>query len=83
MVIIALGSVVGIYFHLSHNLGVVRYRNPSFSFINALWPAIKGGSPLMAPGVLFLAGVLGIAATYNHPKIKSVDESKEWNFRRF
>lgn len=71
MVIVALGSLVGMFFHLSHNLTVVQYRNPTISFINALWPAIKGGAPLMAPGVLFLSGVLGIAATYKHPKLKS------------
>lgn len=77
MVIVALGSLVGMYFHFSHNLIMVQYRNPSLSFSNALWPAVKGGAPLLAPGILFLAGVLGIAVTYKHPKLKNVDEPKD------
>jgi len=77
MVIVALGSLVGMYFHVSHNIAVIQLKNPSLSFSNALWPAIKGGAPLMAPGVLFLAGILGIAATYKHPKLKIANKFKD------
>lgn len=70
MAITALGSLLGIYFHFTGNLAFVREINPTFSFWQALWPAIKGGNPLLAPGILFLAGALGIAITYKHPSLE-------------
>ncbi len=71
MVVVAVGSLFGMYQHFSGNLVFVREINPSFTLIEALWPAIKGGNPLLAPGILFLAGVLGGAATYRHPVIEN------------
>jgi hypothetical protein len=34
-----------------------------------LLEALTGAAPLLAPGVLALAGVLAIAATYYHPAL--------------
>src|SRR5680860_970778 len=60
MVLVALGSLYGIYLHFSGNLGFTREINPSFSLSESIWPALKGANPLIAPGILFLAGILGI-----------------------
>lgn len=70
MAAVAVGSLFGMWQHFTGNLVFVREINPSFTLIEALWPAIKGGNPLLAPGILFLAGVLGGAATYRHPAIE-------------
>lgn len=67
MAAVALSSFVGMYLHFSGNLAFTREINPSFSFWESIWPAMKGSSPLLAPGILFLAGILGIAVTYKHP----------------
>lgn len=64
---VALASFVGIYLHFSGNLAFTLEINPSYSVAEAIWPAMKGSYPLLAPGILFLAGVLGLAATYKHP----------------
>jgi len=77
MVFVALSSFVGVYFHIYNSMADIWLENPSLPFNNALWPVIKGGAPLMAPSVLFLAGILGIAATYKHPKLKAVNKSKD------
>jgi hypothetical protein len=69
MAAIALGSLYGVYLHFSGNLAFTREINPSYSLAQSIWPAIKGSNPLLAPGVFFLAGVLGMAATYRHPKL--------------
>lgn len=71
MVIVALSSLVGIYMHFSGNLAFTREINPSYTIWESLWPALKGSYPLLAPGILFLAGILGIAATYKHPLLQS------------
>ncbi len=67
MGVVALSSFVGMYLHFSGNLAFTMEINPSYSVSEALWPAVKGSYPLLAPGILFLAGVLGLAATYKHP----------------
>lgn len=71
MVLVALTSFAGVYFHFSSNLAFTREINPSYSLMESLWPAMKGSHPLLAPGVLFLAGMLGIAATYRHPELEA------------
>ena len=67
MVIVALSSFAGVYLHFSSNLSFTREINPSFTLMESLWPAFKGSNPLLAPGIMFLAGVLGLGAIYRHP----------------
>lgn len=67
MGIIALCSFVGMYLHFSGNLAFAREIHPSFTFWQSLGAAFTGSNPIMAPGILFLAGLLGIASTYKHP----------------
>ncbi|PAU94698.1 hypothetical protein CK503_04285 [Aliifodinibius salipaludis] len=63
-------SFLGVYFHFQGNLDFIREINPSYSLSESIWPAIKGSYPLLAPGVFFLVGILGSAATYKHPKLE-------------
>lgn len=70
MGITALASMYGMYLHFSGNYSFAREINPSFSAVEAIWPAIKGSNPLLAPGILFLAAVLAIAGTYKHPVLQ-------------
>ncbi|WP_445664017.1 hypothetical protein [Fodinibius sp. AD559] len=63
-------SFFGVYFHFQGNLDFTREINPSYSLSESIWPAIKGSYPLLAPGVFFLVGILGSAATYKHPKLE-------------
>ncbi|HEX6983356.1 MAG TPA: hypothetical protein VF181_11400 [Balneolaceae bacterium] len=70
MAAVALGSLFGMYQHFSGNLAFTMEINPTFTTTEALWPAIKGSYPLLAPGILLIAGLLGIAVTYRHPELK-------------
>ena len=70
MGIIALASLYGMYLHFMGNYQFTLEINPSFSAAEAIWPAIKGSYPLLAPGILFLSAILAVAATYRHPVIK-------------
>lgn len=67
---IAITSFVGVYLHFSGNLAFALEINPSYSVSEAIWPAMKGSYPLLAPGILFLAGILALAATYRHPLLE-------------
>ena len=71
MILTIVASFVGMYIHFSRNFSFIREINPSFTYIDAIWPAMKGSYPLLAPGILLLAGVLGLAAVWKHPKLRS------------
>ena len=62
-------ALVGVYFHLEGNLGFVREVRPETTGVAAVWDALSGGNPLLAPGMVALAGLLAAAATYRHPAL--------------
>ncbi|WP_138431081.1 hypothetical protein [Fodinibius saliphilus] len=66
---ICLVSFLGMYYHFSGNFMFTLEINPSMTWTEAIWPAMTGSYPFLAPGILFIAGILGIAATYQHPKL--------------
>lgn len=71
MAAVTAGSLLGMYLHFNANMTFTRSINPTFTYFEALWPAMKGGNPLLAPGILFLAGILGVAITYKHPRLEN------------
>lgn len=71
MVIAILVSFVGMYFHFESNWAFTREINPSYTASESIWPALTGAHPLLAPGILLLAGVLGLGAAWKHPNQKN------------
>lgn len=71
MVVIALGALLGSYEHLSGNLEFAVETHPGVPVSDLIVSAFQGASPLLAPGILGLAAVLGIAATYAHPTLEA------------
>ena len=70
MILAMAASLLGVWLHFYSNLEFTREINPSYTLVESIWPAMKGGHPLMAPGVLFLAGILGYGATWKHPALR-------------
>ena len=66
----ALGALYGVYEHVAGNLALQREVNPTATGTEVLMGALDGGNPLLAPGVLFLAAALALAATYRHEELK-------------
>lgn len=65
------GSLFGVVQHIQHNLAFELEIRPNAT-ISAVWfDALRGASPLLAPGVLALAAIIAIAATYYHPLLTS------------
>jgi hypothetical protein len=71
MGLLILGSLFGIYEHLQSNIAFELDIRPGAVVFDVLFEALKGAAPLLAPGILALAGVLAIAATYYHPGLSS------------
>ncbi|MBX3065818.1 MAG: hypothetical protein KF726_22760 [Anaerolineae bacterium] len=69
MVIVILGSLAGGVIHLHANYEFQTEMRPNVAFLQSLLTALSGAAPLLAPGLLGLAGVLALAATYYHPQL--------------
>jgi hypothetical protein len=75
MFVIAAGSVFGLYQHLSGNLAFELEIHPGASLAEALPATLSGVAPLLAPGILMLAALLALAATYYHPALSQRSEA--------
>lgn len=71
MALIILGSLVGVYFHLRGNLEAVLDSGASLTLFQQVVRTLGGENPLMAPGILAIAAVLAIAATYGQKALAS------------
>ncbi|HLL77613.1 MAG TPA: hypothetical protein VK421_20320 [Pyrinomonadaceae bacterium] len=69
MLLVVLGSLLGVYLHVESNYGLERELYPDRPAGQLLLGALGGANPLLAPGVLAVAAVLALAATYQHPAI--------------
>lgn len=65
------GSLFGLFEHFKHNLEFELEIDATLQFADAILPALMGANPALAPGILFLGGVLGILATWQHPALKA------------
>lgn len=52
----------GMYEHFIHNLEFELEIRPGSTVLDVLWPTLSGASPLLAPGILLLAGIMALAA---------------------
>jgi hypothetical protein len=69
MPIVAAGGLLGMGLHLLNNVAFEQEIRPSAAAGEALLAGLKGASPLLAPGILVLAAVVSLAATYYHPAL--------------
>ena len=69
MLLLVAGSVLGMYEHLAGNFGCEMEIRPGSTFSDVWFAALRGSNPLLAPGILALAGILSTAATYRHPAL--------------
>jgi hypothetical protein len=69
MPLLIFGSLFGVYEHIEHNLAFELEIRPNAAASDVWLDALKGASPLLAPGVLALAASLALAATYEHPAL--------------
>lgn len=63
------GSLLGVYEHVEHNLEFALEIRPNAALSDIWFKGLSGANPLLAPGILSLAAVIAIAATYYHPAL--------------
>jgi hypothetical protein len=67
MVVVAASALAGIFFHLHGNVEFKQETNPDLTGLALYWKALKGGIPVLAPGMMAQMGLLGLAFTFKHP----------------
>ncbi|HEX8129561.1 MAG TPA: hypothetical protein VF527_10705 [Pyrinomonadaceae bacterium] len=75
MALVVLGSLVGIYLHVESNLALQREISPNATAGATLFGALGGANPLLAPGILAVAAMLALAATYHHTALGNKEQS--------
>ncbi|NQV72850.1 hypothetical protein HQ496_06990 [bacterium] len=67
MLVSCAASFLGVIKHFQHNLEFELEIRPGAVWTNVFMETISGASPLLAPGILFLAGVMVLAALHKWP----------------
>lgn len=62
-----LSGVTGVVQHLLGNIVYAQESNPSISGRDLYLEAIMGSTPTLAPGVMVLLGLIGLAFAFRHP----------------
>lgn len=75
MTFVALGGLLGTGVHLLANFSFEQEVRPNTELADMVMNALRGASPLLAPGAMVFAGLLAIAATYYHPALTERDRS--------
>jgi hypothetical protein len=79
MVLLLGGSVLGIYEHIASNLEYLLEIHVTATARDVFMEALSGASPLLAPGVLAVAAVVALAASYHHPALRNATMDEQVN----
>ena len=66
MVLIGLCSLIGIYEHMSNNLGFQMEIRPNATTWELILATLEGANPVLAPGILALGAAIGWTAAYQY-----------------
>jgi hypothetical protein len=69
MGLVALGGIFGTYEHMENNIWFQREIHLTAPTREIVLASFYGPNPLLAPGILAVAAVLAMAATYHHPAL--------------
>lgn len=64
MLVIAAGSLFGVYEHVTGNLEFVHEVRRNADRMTVIIDTLQGGAPVLAPGILAIGAIITLAATY-------------------
>ncbi len=71
-------GIAGVYFHFQGSAEFKLESQPKLAGMELFWAAIGAKAPpLLAPGSMVQLGLLGLAYTYKHPALKSLQRKGE------
>lgn len=75
MALCVVTGAVGLVLHYRGNVEFELERDGSLHGLRLFWEAIRGATPALAPGALSQLGLLGLAYTYRHPSLRTINMS--------
>lgn len=70
-------GVVGVGMHFDGNVEFERELYPSLAGIELVEKTLTGATPVFAPGSLTMLGLVGLAHTYRHPRLRNRVDDQE------
>lgn len=70
MVVIGVCSFIGFYEHMLNNFTFWLDIQPNATAWELIVATFNGGIPILAPGILLLGAVIGLASIYQHPALQ-------------
>ena len=71
MIVIGACSFIGFYEHMSNNYSFWLDIQPNATTWDLVKATFEGANPILAPGILLLGAVSGLAAIYKHPVLEA------------
>lgn len=71
MILIGVCSFIGFYEHMSINYRFRLEVQPNAATWDLLKATLEGSNPVLAPGIILLGAVIGLAAIYRHPLLEA------------
>ncbi|HJS18425.1 MAG TPA: hypothetical protein VJ785_06740 [Anaerolineales bacterium] len=71
MILIGVCSFIGFYQHMAMNYSFWLEIYPDAAIWELVRAILEGENPVLAPGILLLGAVIGLAAIYRHPLLES------------
>src|SRR6266496_904930 len=72
MIVIAVCSLIGVYEQMANNLGFRMEIQPNSTTWELVMATLEGANPVLAPGILMLGALIGLAATYRHSALENM-----------
>lgn len=69
-------GVLGMWLHLDGNLEFEREMSPTLGGAALLWEAVRGATPLLAPGAILQLGLVGLLVAFRHPALRRPDDAR-------
>jgi len=76
MFVIGACSFIGFYEHLSNNYQFWLEMQPSATTWELIKATLEGENPVLAPGILLLGTVIGLAAVYQYSQTINHEEKR-------
>ena len=70
MLLFVAAGFLGLWLHYDGNAEFELEMQPTIAGTELLWKSLTGATPALAPGSMVLFGLLGLAATYDHPRLR-------------
>ena len=71
LIVIAVCSLIGFYEHMLNNFAFRMEIDANATTWELIQATLEGANPVLAPGILTLGAVIGLAALYKHPALES------------